>query len=182
MKKILLGLVAIIALAIGALVALVFIVDPDYKVEREIEIDKPRSEVFAYIKQLKNQNDWGPWVKKDPNIQLSYTGNDGDVGFVSKWESDNEEVGKGEQEITEIVENERIDTELRFKEPFNSKADAFMIVKDAGADKTRVTWGFEGSVPRPMNLMLLFMDMDKEIGKDFDQGLKNLKGILEKKA
>lgn len=182
MKKVLLGLVALVILVVGALVLLVFAVDTNFKVEREIEIAKPRAEVFSYVKQQKNQNEWGTWIKKDPNIELSYSGTDGEEGFVSKWVSKHEEVGTGEQEIKKIVEGERIDSELRFKEPFESKADAYMTTEDSGADKTKVKWGFEGSMPRPMNLMLLFIDMDKEVGKDFDEGLKNLKGILEKKG
>ena len=31
-----------------------------------------------------------------------------------------------------------------------------------------------------MNIMLLFMDMEKMIGSDLDSGLSNLKSILEK--
>ena len=31
-----------------------------------------------------------------------------------------------------------------------------------------------------MNLMLLFMNMEKLIGNDLSKGLENLKGILEK--
>jgi uncharacterized protein YndB with AHSA1/START domain len=182
MKKILLGLVALIILVVGALVVLVFAVDPNFKVEREIEINKPRAEVFSYVKELKNQAEWGPWIKRDPNIKLTDTGTDGEVGYVSKWDSASEEVGTGEQEIVKIVDGEQIDTKLRFKKPFESEADAFLILSDSGSDKTKVKWGFNGSMPRPMNLMLLFMDMDKEVGKDFDEGLKNLKEILEKKS
>jgi len=40
----------------------------------------------------------------------------------------------------------------------------------------------KGHMNYPMNLMLLFMDMEQMIGKDFDQGLANLKTVLEAKA
>ncbi|MEA5261053.1 hypothetical protein VB264_24895 [Arcicella aquatica] len=49
-----------------------------------------------------------------------------------------------------------------------------------GANQTEVTWTFEGSMPYPMNLMMLFYDMEGLIGKDLADGLKNLKVILEK--
>jgi hypothetical protein len=32
----------------------------------------------------------------------------------------------------------------------------------------------------PMNLMLVFMDMDAMLGKDLQTGLNNLKAVLEK--
>ncbi len=180
MKKILLGLVGLIGVVVLVLIGLVVMIDPDFKVEREVVVNKPRAEVFSYVKELKNQEKWGPWVKRDPNIKLSSTGTDGEVGYVAKWESKMEEVGTGEQEILKIVDGERMDTKLRFKAPFESEADSFLILEDDGADKTKVKWGFSGSMPRPMNLLLLFMDMDKEVGKDFQEGLTNLKGILEK--
>ena len=56
-----------------------------------------------------------------------------------------------------------------------------MITETAGENQTKVKWGFSGTMPKPLNLMLLMMDMDKEVGKDFDQGLSNLKRHLESK-
>ena len=178
-KKILLGLLALIVLLIGVIVVLAMTVSGDYRVEREITINKPKSEVFDYVKMLKNQNEWGPWAKRDPAIKLDFRGTDGTPGFVSAWKSEKEDVGSGEQEIKKVVEGERIDSELRFKEPFESTSNAYMTTEATGENQTRVKWGFTGTMPRPMNLMLLAVDMDKEIGKDFDEGLANLKRILE---
>jgi hypothetical protein len=33
----------------------------------------------------------------------------------------------------------------------------------------------------PMNIMLLFMNMDEMLGKDLETGLVNLKAVMEKK-
>jgi hypothetical protein len=178
-KKILLGIGALIVLLVVGVVALVFTVSGDYRVEREVTINKPKAEVFSYVKMLKNQNEWGPWAKKDPAINLDYRGTDGTPGFVSAWKSEKDEVGSGEQEITKIVDGERIDTQLRFKEPFNSSSDAYMITEAVGENQTKVKWGFAGTMPKPFNLMSLVMDMDKEVGKDFEEGLNTLKAKLE---
>jgi hypothetical protein len=178
-KKILGILGGLILLGVIALAVLVFVTPTDYKVEREITINKPRADVLAYTKMLKNQNDWGPWVKKDPAIKMDYKGNDGEVGFVSAWESKLEDVGVGEQEIKKITNNE-IDTEIRFKVPFESTNQGYMMFDEVSPTQTKVKWGMSGSFARPMNLMMLAMDMDKEVGKDFNEGLTNLKSILEK--
>jgi len=98
---------------------------------------------------------------------------------VSAWEGDNG-VGKGEQEIKNIVEGEKLETELRFIEPFESKAQAFMTTTAIDSTHTKVTWGFDSKMAYPMNIMKLFMDMDKAIGDDFSIGLNNLKTLLEK--
>lgn len=179
-KKILIALVAIVVLLVAAIAVASFVTPTDLKAEREVTINRPKAEVYEYVKLLKNQNNWGPWYKKDPAMKQDFRGTDGTVGFVSHWDSKSEDVGEGEQEIKKLVEGERVDTELRFIRPFESKADAYLILEAAGDDQTKAKWGFSSTMPRPMNLMLLFIDMDKEIGKDFDEGLNNLKSILEK--
>jgi RimJ/RimL family protein N-acetyltransferase/uncharacterized membrane protein len=169
-----------IVLGLVALVLITAVIMPkDYAVEKEVVINQPNDEVFAYLKSLKNQDNWSVWYSKDPNIKKSFTGTDGTVGFTSMWEG-NKDVGKGEQEITHIEEGERIDTELRFLEPFESTNNAYMITEPIDSASTKVKWGFTGAMPIPMNVMLPFMGMEESVGKDFQDGLNNLKGILEK--
>lgn len=180
-KKIIIALALIIIVAIAAIAILAYIGPTDFRVERETTINKPRSEIYAYAKMLKNQNDWGPWHKKEPTMRQEFRGTDGTVGFTVYWNGTKEEVGEGEQEIKKLTENERIETELRFKRPFESKADAYLTLESASEAQTKVKWGFTGSMPRPMNVMLLVMDMDKEVGKDFGEGLASLKSIMEAK-
>ncbi len=151
----------------------------DYAVEREITINKPVAEVFNYVKYLKNQDNYSVWATMDPNMKKTFTGTDGTVGFVSAWESDNEEVGKGEQEIMKIDEGNRIDFELRFMEPFEATDNAYMITKEVAPTITKVKWGFYGSMDYPMNIMLLFMDMEGVLGNDLQTGLEKLKEELE---
>lgn len=178
-KKILIALGAIIVLAVAVLAVVSFVTPTDFRVERETTINKPKAEVFAYAKMLKNQNEWGPWYKKDPQMKQEHRGTDGQPGFVSYWKGTNDESGEGEQEIKRVVEGERIDTELRFKQPFESRADAFFTTDAVGENQTKVRWGFDGSMPRPLNIMLAVMDMDAAVGKDFEEGLTSLKQIME---
>jgi uncharacterized protein YndB with AHSA1/START domain len=176
LKIVLIGIAAIIALA---LIVAAF-TKKDYAVVREITINKPKQEVFDYVKFLKNQDNYSKWAMMDPNMKKTYTGTDGTVGFVSAWDSQEKNVGAGEQEIKGITNGERIDFELRFKRPFEATDYAYMTTEDAGNNQTKVKWGFNGKMKYPMNLMLLCMDMDKMLGKDLDTGLSNLKSILEK--
>jgi hypothetical protein len=131
------------------------------------------------IKYLKKQQEWSPWAKRDLNMVSKFTGADGEVGAVSYWKG-NKDVGEGEQEITSIVEGERVDGQLRFLKPFKSTSDCYLTVTEKGREQTEVVWGFKGKNKFPMSIMMLFMNMDKMVGKDFEEGLMNLKGILEK--
>lgn len=179
-KKIIIALVAIVVLLVAAIAVTSFVAKTECKVEREITINKPKAEIYNYVKVLKNQNDWGPWYKKEPTMKQEFRGTDGTVGFVTHWTGQSDEVGEGEQEIKKLVENERMDTELRFIRPFESKADAFLILEPVNESQTKVKWGFTTKFPRPMNIMFLVMDMDALIGKDFADGLSSLKTIMEK--
>jgi len=169
-----------VVLGIIALFFIVAILAPkDYEVIRSVEINQPNELVFEYIKMLKNQDDFATWVEKDPNTKKSYRGVDGTVGFVSRWESDHEDVGVGEQEIIKIEEGKRIDYELRFETPWESTSPAWLSTESINAQTTKVEWGFAGHMSIPMNMMLLFMDMDEILGNDLEKGLNNLKANLE---
>jgi len=176
LKKIV--IVLAILFAIPLVVAL--FVKKDYGVEKEIIIDKPKQEVFDYIRFLKNQDNFSKWATMDPNMKKTYRGTDGTVGFVSAWESDNSDVGNGEQEIIKITEGERIDFELRFMKSFESTESAYMTTESVSENQTKVKWGFSGHMKYPMNLMMLFMNFEKMIGDDLQAGLNKLKTELEK--
>jgi hypothetical protein len=169
----------LLAIIIILLVTAAF-VKKEYSVERQITLNKPKQDVFEYAKFLKNQNKYSVWAKIDPIMKTEFRGTDGTVGFVSGWDSKNKDAGKGEQEITGIDEGKRIDYEIRFYEPMKSTDNAFMSFESVNDSVTSVTWSFYGKMKYPMNLSLLFMDMDKMLGKDLEGGLNNLKSILEK--
>ena len=175
-KKILLVIVVLVAV----LLVTALFVSKEYAVKREVVINKPVSEVFAYVKNIKNQNYYSKWNMTDPNATKEYKGTDGTVGFVASWDSQMKEVGKGEQEIKGITEGSRIDMELRFYRPFEATDNAYMTTEPSAENQTKVTWGFNGKMPYPMNMMLVFMNMDNMLGSDMQTGLDNLKTLLEK--
>ncbi len=149
-----------------------------YHVERDVEINKPKQEVFNYVKYIKNQESYNKWVMMDPDMRRNYIGTDGAPGFVSTWDSDNKNVGKGEQEIKGITEGEKLNLEVRFEKPFKNIANISMITQALQGNKTKVKWRMEGKNSYPMNLMNLFIP--GMLGKDLAISLTNLKAILEK--
>ncbi len=151
-----------------------------YDVNRSIIINRPLADVFEYIKYVKNQNYWGPWNSRDPEMKQIFRGEDGTVGFVSAWESNHKQVGSGEQEIINIIENEVMETELRFLKPMKSVSKGYIRTTAEGDSQTKVVWGFSGDNKFPFSIFMLFFNMDKAVGKDFEEGLQNLKNILEK--
>jgi len=175
-KRILLGVAILVAIP---LIAGLF-VRTDFAVEREVIINKPKNDVFNYVRYLKNHANFSKWESMDPKMKKDYRGTDGTVGFVSAWESENQDVGKGEQEIKKIIEGERIDVEIRMRSPFQSTDPAYMTTESVADNQTRVRSGYLGKMNYPTNVLCLFV-ADK-IGKDMQTGLTNLKAVLEKQS
>lgn len=150
-----------------------------YKVTKDITINQPLEEVFDYVVLLKNQDNYSKWALMDPNMDKTYEGVDGTVGFVSAWASENKDVGAGEQEIMKVQDNYRIDYELRFLKPFEATEPAYMMTEAISDNETRVTWSFEGHMDYPMNIFIPIMGIEEMIANDLDEGLAKLKVILE---
>jgi hypothetical protein len=172
LKKIFIGfLVLIVVLLVVAL-----FLPKTYTISVATTINKPKQEVFDYVKLIKNQEKYSVWVMEDPNLKPKYTGTDGAVGFISSWES--EIVGVGEQQITKIIDGERIDVDLRFKKPMEGNQKAATILKQINPNQTKVISEFYGNDPYPFNLLSI---IGKNIITDAEtKNLKNLKNILEK--
>jgi Polyketide cyclase / dehydrase and lipid transport len=171
-------LFVLLGLVVVALIAAYFM-PKSFQVTREVVINKPESEVFAYVKLLKNQDNWSVWNLMDSTMIKTQTGTDGTVGFIAGWDSKNENLGAGEQEIVEIEEGVRIDYALRFKRPFEDTSATWMSTDSIAPTQTKVVWGMKGEMAFPTNLMGLFMNMEEMIGKDYETSLATLKSVLE---
>jgi hypothetical protein len=67
---------------------------------------------------------------------------------------------------------------LEFYKPFAATNTAEFILKPAGG-QTAVTWAMDGERPFMFKAMNLVMNMDKMCGGAFEQGLNDLKAIVE---
>lgn len=175
----------VIIIVIIVLIAIPFILGlfakKEYTIHREVTINKPSTEVFDYVKYLKNQDSYNKWIMADPNMKKDYKGLDGTIGFVYAWDSEDNNVGKGEMEIKGITEGESINTEVRFEEPFEGVSDVNMSLQPVQDEQTKVDWTFDSEMGYPMNAMLIFIDMNDVLGPDMQTSLDNLKKILESK-
>ena len=162
------------------IIILALIAPKSYDVSRSMKINRTANDIFEYLRFFNNHDHWSPWFERDPNMKKTLTGTDGEIGFISAWESDHKQVGSGEQEIKSFVTDKVINSEIRFLKPFKSTSDAYLKFDEMNSGETTVTWGFSGNNKFPVSIMMLFMNMDKAVGKDFEAGLAKLKIILEK--
>lgn len=148
-------------------------------IEKNISISRNFAEVFNYLKQTKNQDQFSVWNMKDPTMKKTHSGTDGTKGFVYSWDSKDKNVGAGSQEITNIVDGSKIEYELRFSRPMQNIASSAFIVSKTSENNTSVTWTFSSPTKFPMSLFSpIFKNM---LGKQLSQSLQNLKALLENK-
>lgn len=146
-------------------------------VEKSVVIDQPKDVVFDYLKFSKNMDHYSVWNMKDPNKKVDYTGTDGTVGFLYKWDSKDKSVGAGTQKITNLVDGERIEYEMNFERPMKNTGTSKFILSEINEKQTQLTWDFRGPTKFPMSLFKgIFQKM---LGKDLLMSLGNLKKILE---
>jgi len=148
------------------------------RIEKSIELRRNAGDVFEYLRFTKNQDNFSVWNMADPSMKKEYSGIDGSVGFVYKWDSTNKNVGAGEQEITAIEEGKKIGYEIRFFRPMKNIGKVTFLCYSNDSGETEVTWIFDSPSKFPFSLFApIFKRM---LGKDLEKGLANLKGIMEK--
>lgn len=175
----------LIAYVIAALVAVIAVIlilaamRPDtFRIERRITIQAAPEKVYALLDDFHHWASWSPWEKLDPAMNRSFSGTASGKGAGYAWQG-NKKVGKGSMEILESQPGARLVIKLDFFEPFEAHNMArFDLVPQAG--ETAVTWAMFGPSPFMMKIMHLFMNMDTMVGKDFEDGLNNLKANAEK--
>ena len=171
-----------ITLAIAAAVVLLLIyasTRPDqFRVERSQVINAPAERIYGLVNDFHLWTQWSPWEKLDPAMQRSYSGTPSGMGTAYAW-TGNSKVGAGRMEIVEAQPPHKLVLKLDFIKPFEGHNLAEFSFTATG-QATEVRWSMHGPSPFISKLMGLFFDMDKLIGKDFAEGLANLKAVAEK--
>ncbi len=170
------GLVVVAAVAIVLLLALT---KPDtFHVERTTSINALPEQIFPHINDLHAWEAWSPYLKLDPAMKATYSGVASGAGAVYEWEG-NSKVGAGRVTIASTQPPGRVDIKLDMLKPFAASNDVAFILQPNGA-ATNVTWAMDGRNNFVAKVMSVFLDMDKMVGSQFEEGLANLKAAVEK--
>lgn len=174
-----LRVILIILLALVAVVLIkTYTSDPDFNVNRSITVDASASAIWPYVSNLEKADEWNAWLEIDPETKKEYGGEQGSVGSWASWDSEHQDVGSGKQTITNLQENQLVETELRFGGWDGSSIGYTSLEEKDGA--TEVTFGFRGTNDTFFaRAFMSFMDMDAAVGPMFEKGLANLKGMVE---
>jgi hypothetical protein len=153
----------------------------DFKVERSATMRAPAPAAFAQINDFQNWQAWSPWEKVDPALKRQYEGPKAGTGAVYAWQG-NKDVGEGRMTITESKPAELVRIKLEFFKPFAATNSAEFSFKPAGAESTAVTWTMTGQNNFLSKAICMFVNMDKMVGGMFEQGLTQMKTVVERSS
>lgn len=144
--------------------------------ERSTTINASPERIQAQIVDFHKWMPWSPWEKKDPEMKRDYSGSNSGAGAKYGWNG-NSKVGEGNMHIAEVTPD-RVKIDMQFIRPWKAEcAIQFQFTQQGGA--TKVLWSMDGPQIFMGKVMSLFMNMDKLIGKDFEDGLGGLKAAVE---
>ena len=171
---------AALAAVIVVFLIVVALQPTDFRIERSATMRAPAPAAFAQVNDFQNWQAWSPWEKVDPALKRHYEGPKAGTGAVYAWQG-NKDVGEGRMTITDSRPAERVDIRLEFFKPFAAVNQTVFTFKPASADTTAVTWTMTGQNNFVSKAICLFVDMDKMVGGMFDQGLNQMKAIVERR-
>ena len=102
-------------------------------------------------------------------------------GAIYEWDG-NRDVGAGRIAITDSVPSSRVSLKLDMLRPFAAHNMVDFVLEPNGAGTTattKVTWAMQGRQPFMAKLVSLFINCDKMVGGEFEQGLAKLKTLVE---
>jgi Polyketide cyclase / dehydrase and lipid transport len=151
----------------------------DFKVERSATLRAPAPAAFAQVNDFQNWQAWSPWEKVDPALKRTYEGPQAGTGAIYAWQG-NKDVGEGRMTITESRPGELVRIKLEFFKPFAAVNDTVFRFQPA-SEGTTVTWTMSGQNSFVSKAMCLFINMDRMVGGMFEQGLAQMKTVVERK-
>lgn len=170
-------ILVIVCLMVVALLIVAATKPDSFHVSRSATIHAPPPAVYALVDDFHHWPSWSPWENLDPEMQRTYGGPSSGVGAFYEWDG-NRKAGQGRMEIVEAVPAERLGIRLDFLRPWKSTNQVEFEMVDLG-EATQVTWSMSGPNSFIGKVMSVFMSMDGLIGKDYEEGLANLKSIAE---
>jgi hypothetical protein len=166
------GVVVLVVL----LVLIIALRPAEFTYVRSAKISVPPEKLFPHVNDLHQWQAWSPWAKLDPNSKSTFSGPDAGAGAAMAWAGNNK-VGEGKMTIIESRPNDRIRIRLEFLKPMQATHMAEFTFKPDG-NQTHLTWAMSGRNNFMGKAFGLFVNCDKMIGGQFEQGLASLNAVV----
>jgi len=170
-------------LIVVVLLAMVLVVgglllSPKFNVSRTQTVKAPPEKVYALVASPRAWKQWSVWNRRDPAMAVTYSGAESGAGAVWEWKSASE--GDGRMSFTAAEPPTRVAYDLYFPD-FGTTSGGELRFKPVANDpgSTEVTWTMNGDMGKNPLFRWFALFADGMVGKDFADGLANLKAVAE---
>jgi uncharacterized protein YndB with AHSA1/START domain len=169
--------IVMIVVALAAVLLLGgLMLSPLFTVTRTVQVKAAPEKVYALVAEPRRWKEWSVWNTRDPAMQITYSGPP--IGPGAAWEWKSASQGDGKMTFTAAQPAERVAFDLYFPDfGTTSQGELRFTAADGG---TRVAWTMNGNMGRNPLFRWMALFADRMVGKDFDEGLAQLKALAEK--
>ncbi len=164
---------------LGLVVVLVaggLVLSPKFTVSRSTLVAAPAEQLYALVANPRGWKAWSVWNRRDPAMQITYSGPESGAGAAWAWKSSTE--GDGKMTFTAAEPGKRVAFDLYFPDFGTTSTGELTFAAEGSA--TRVTWTMNGDMGSNPLFRWMALFADGMVGKDFEAGLSNLKVVAEK--
>ena len=170
------NIVFIVVCLIVLLILVGFLLPREVHVERSSVVEAPPNVVYDMLISPKVFHEWSPWADLDTTMTPEHFGPESGVGAGFTWSSEQDNVGNGTYEISNVVQDQRVDVDLDFGEMGTSQSAYILEPAEGG---TRVTWTMDTDLGMNPISRYFGLMMDSWVGGDYEKGLKNLQELVK---
>ncbi len=176
MFDILIYIVIALVVIVGVILLIASRRPDDFAYARTVHIAATPQHLFGMINDLRQMNTWNPYALREKGGKAEYSGPAAGPGACFDFAGPKS--GSGHVEILESAPPSSVVMRLAMVKPFKAdhRVDFTIAPAASGAD---VTWAMSGKQPLLGKVMMLFIDCDRMVGRDFEEGLANMKKIAE---
>ncbi len=167
----------VVAVIIAAILLYAATKPGSFRVSRTANIEASPARIFPLVNNLADHSRWSPFAR-DPKINNVVSsppdGEGARVDFTGSC--------TGSLAITDSAPSSRIEMRLLMTKPMKTDNQVEFSFVPYGGNSTDVTWTMGGPQPYLGKLMSVFINCDKMVGRQFEQGLADLKKISEQRT
>jgi len=177
-------MVTTILLSIGfglliALLILVFKLPTKIQYIEEIDIKAPIKTVYDAIRYQEKLMKWSAWPSETKS-QCAVKNVDGQVGAQTVYLQKGKQFGY--QEVTQLIENEKVSFYLTSKAPFEQDTRMHFLLKEINESQTKVSLYFDNTLKKPSHVFPHVFGIIKWTHNMHLKDLAGLKKFAEKKS
>ena len=171
----------LISLAIGVFIAIVILlVALPIKVQyiETVKVQAPIAKVYDAVRFQEQLMAWSAWPTETKS-QCEVKNTDGQIGAQTVYLSKGKQFGY--QEITDLINNEKVSFILKSKAPFEQETKLHFLFKPLQANQTEVTLWFDNTLKKPSLLLPYVLGIIKWTHKMHLKDLAGLRKFVETK-